>query len=281
VGLSSATARQRGLEIVEEDERARLVGVIRHGDVRDLAQESERAFGADHEMREHVDGILEVGERIQAVPRRVLQPELVADARREGFVGARGARQRVQLADQPGLALDERRAARGVARVEHRSSSEHDSQTGERVVAVLGRPAAHAARIVGGDAAYHRRVDRRRIRTDLAAEGGEPPVRRRPDDTGLQGDRLRVVAELTAAPAIPEQHQNRIGDGLSRQARACRAKGDRRAKVRAVTEQPYDVVLAVHDDDDLRHEPIEACVRTPGEQAQGIGDQAVGGDVRR
>ena len=117
--LSSVHGLARGLEIVEQDQRARLVGVLGHGDVGDLADESERAFGADHQMREDVDRVLEVDQRIQAVAGRVLHAELVADARGERFVAARRARQRVERAHQVGLAFTERRAARGIARVEH------------------------------------------------------------------------------------------------------------------------------------------------------------------
>ena len=52
----------------------------------------------------------------------------------------------------------------------------------------------------------------------------------------------------------------------------------RRVQARAAGEQPADFVLAVDDDDELRHEAIEAGVRAPREQAQRIGDEARGRD---
>ena len=107
--LEQRDGAARGLEIVEQDQRARLVGVVGDGRVGDLADESERAFGADHQMREHVDRVVEIDQRVQAVAGRVLHPELVADPRRERFVAARRAGERVERADELGLRARETR----------------------------------------------------------------------------------------------------------------------------------------------------------------------------
>ena len=280
-GLQQRDRSTRGLEIIEEDERARLVRVVRDRGVGDFADESERAFGADHEMREDVERILEVDERVQAVARRVLQPELVADARRERRVAAHPTRHRVERTGKPGFALEERGAARGIARVEHRPAGKHDAQSGQRVVAVLRGAAAHPARVVGGDAADHCGIDGRRVGPDLAAETRQPAVRHRTDHTGLQGNGLRRGTDFAAPPVVPEHHQHRIGDRLTRKARARRAKRDRRARARAVAEQAHDVGLALDHDDDFRHQPIEAGVGAPGQQAQRVGDEPIFGYVRR
>ena len=142
--------------------------------VGDLADEAERAFRADHQVREDVDRIAEVDQRVQAVAGRVLEPELVADARGQRRVCARRPRRaRPRLATSSGRSVANAARLAGVARVEHRAVGEHDAQAGERVVAVLRRAAAHAAGVVGGDAADHRGVDRRRVRADLAAQRRE------------------------------------------------------------------------------------------------------------
>ena len=86
----------RRFQIVEQDQRARLVGVIGHGAIGDLAQESQRALGADHQVREDVDRVREIHQRIEAVAGGVLHAELVADARGEPFVVACGAGERIE-----------------------------------------------------------------------------------------------------------------------------------------------------------------------------------------
>ena len=50
---------------------------------------------------------------------------------------------------------------------------------------------------------------------------------------------------------------------------------------RAGREQAPHLVLALDDDDELRHQPVEARVGAPGEQAQRIGDQPLAGDEGR
>ena len=169
--LSARHRAARGLEVVEQDQRARLVGVLRDRAVGDLADEAERALRADHQVREDVDRIVEVDQRVEAVAGRVLHPELVPDARGQRGVVAR-ARARAARARARAPAVRAANAARLAASrgVEHRAVGEHDAHAGQRVVAVLRRAAAHAARVVGGDAADHRGVDRRRVGADLAAE---------------------------------------------------------------------------------------------------------------
>jgi hypothetical protein len=135
------------------------------GLVRDLADEAEGSFRADHQVGEDVDRIGEVDQRVQAVAGRVLEPELVADAARQASrpraspAPARRGPRRARAAasrTRPGSA-----ASRVSSTV---PSAKTTAQAGERVVAVLRRATAHAAGVVGGDAADHRGVDRGRIR---------------------------------------------------------------------------------------------------------------------
>ena len=90
----------RRFQVVEQDQRAGLVGVIGNGAIRDLAQETKRALGPDHQVRKNVDGVREVHQRIEAVAGGVLHLELAADARSQRFIGAYGLAQRGEIADQ-------------------------------------------------------------------------------------------------------------------------------------------------------------------------------------
>ena len=69
-----------GFDIIEQDERTRLVRVVGHGAVGDLGDEAERALRADHQMGKHVERVGEVNQRVQAVAGGVLHAELVPDA---------------------------------------------------------------------------------------------------------------------------------------------------------------------------------------------------------
>ena len=247
-------------------------------EVRDLADEAQRALRADHQMRQDVHRIAEVDPRIQAVASGVLDAELVADAVGERGVVARLPREFGQPLRQRGALGHEGGAAGRVAGIEHRAVGQHDTHPRQRVIAVLCRAAAHAAGVVGRDAADHGGVDRRRVGPDLAAVRREPPVGHRTDHAGPQRDGQRVGAELDLAPAVAWQHQHRVAERLARQAGACRAKGHRCVEPGAAFEQAPDFGLALGHHHQLRHQAVEAGVAAPGQPAQRVGDQSLGGD---
>ena len=263
----------RGSQVVEQDERARLVGVVGNRPIGDRRDEAERPLGADHEVSEDVDRIREVDQRVDAVAGRVLHAVLVPDALCERRIGAHAAGERLQAGEKPGVARAERGDACGLRGVEHRAVGQHHADRGERVIAVLRRAAAHAARVVGGDSADLRGVDRRRIGPDLAAVRGEVAVGVGADDPGLQPDRLRARAERPAPPAVAEQREDRVADRLAGKAGAGGAERHRRAVRTARGEQADDVGLALDDRDDLRHEAVEARIGAVGEGAQRVGDE--------
>ena len=279
--LQSRHRAARGLEVVEQDQRARLVRVLLDRPVRDLADEAERSFRADHQVGEDVDRIAEVDQRVQAVAGGVLEPELVADARGERRVLARRPRQLGQALDELGPQPRELGAARRVARVEHRAVGEDDAQAGERVVAVLRRAAAHAARVVGGDAADHRGVDRRRVRADLAAQRREPAIGDGADHAGLQGDRAPSAA--TSMPRQPSPSMTRTESLTAWPERLVPAarKVTGVPQARAAGEHAAQLVLVVDDDEELGDQAVEARVGSPREQAQRVGDEALGRQGRR
>ena len=160
-----------GLEAIEEDQRARLVGVLVDGQVGDLADEAERAFRADHQVGEDVERVGEIDQRVEAVAGGVLEPELVADALRPARIGARrrGQARPAARAGRPWLFAEAGAAVRHPGYRARVPSASTRRMAGERVIAVLRRAAAHAAGVVGGDAADRRGVDRGRVRADLAA----------------------------------------------------------------------------------------------------------------
>jgi hypothetical protein len=77
-----------GANVREEHERAGLERVLDHGVVGDARNEAERAFRADHQMRQDVDRVFIIDQGVQAVTGGVLDLELVADAFGQLAIGA-------------------------------------------------------------------------------------------------------------------------------------------------------------------------------------------------
>ena len=261
------------LQVAEQHQRTGLVGMLGHSVVADFADEAQRAFGADHQVREDLDRVFEIQQRVQAVSGGVLEPVLVADALGQQRVVPGSAGQRGQPLQQRCVAARKLRAAVGIPAVQYRAVGQHEAHAGQCPVAVLRRAAAHAAGVVGGDAADHGRVDAGRIGTDLAAHGGQAPVRGRADDTGLQMNDAGIGGHAHALPAVAQQDENRIAERLAGQAGAGGAEGQRCLQFGAQGEQALHLGLILDHHHQLRHQPVKARVTAPGQAAQGVGDQ--------
>ena len=268
-----------GFEIVEQDQRARLVGVLGHGAIGDLADEAERAFGADHQVREDVDRVGEVDQRVEAVAGRVLHPELVADARGQRFVGARGSAERVELAHELALARAERRAAR-----RHRACRARCRRRARRASRPACGSCSARCRSTCRSRCWRRcrRSSRRRSTPDPGRSCGRSGASRAvgggADDARLQRDRRAAVAPTSqrrqsSPSSISTESVIAWPERLVPAARNVTGV----CEPRAAREQPHHLVLAVDHHDDLRHQPVEARVGAPGQQAQRIGDEPLGG----
>ncbi|MCY1535406.1 hypothetical protein D9M68_708100 [compost metagenome] len=95
------------------------------------------------------------------------------------------------------------------------------------MVTVLCGAAAHAAGIVGDDAADLAGVDRRRVRANLALEGYQHGIRLGADYAGLQANLRAVPANLATVPVIAQDHQHRVAESLAGEAGAGGAEGHR------------------------------------------------------
>lgn len=154
------------------------------------------ALGADHQVGEDVQRLVVVDQRVQRQAGGVLQPVLVADLRGQFGVGAGLAAEFGEPFQQLAVAGAEGRDAGRVLAVQTGAVGQQQAQAGEGVVAVLRGAAAHAAGVVGDDAADLAGVDRGRVGTDLAAERRQPGVRLGADDTRLQADLRAVGADF-------------------------------------------------------------------------------------
>ena len=215
-----------GADVREEDQRAGLERVFDDGLVGDARNEAERAFGADHQVRQDVDRVFVIDQRVEAVAGGVLDLELVADALGQPGIVARVAAQAFQFAEQHGVAVREGVDAERIFGVEQGAVGEHDAQAGQRPVAVLRRAAAHAGGVVGGDAADLGGTDRGRVGADLAAERGQPAIHLAADDAGAGFHLAGVGVQLAGGEAFADQGQDAVGDGLAGEAGAGGTEGD-------------------------------------------------------
>ncbi|MNP05662.1 hypothetical protein D3C76_976170 [compost metagenome] len=202
----------------------------------------------------------------------------MADLRGQFGVGAGLPAQFGQLVEQFAVAVAEGGDARRVFAVQQGAVGQRQAHAGEGVVGVLRGAAAHAAGVVGDDAADLAGVDRGRIGADLAAERRQPGVGLGADDAGLQADLRTLVADVAAVPGVAEDDQHRIADGLPGEAGAGGAEGHRHALGVGGLEQCSDFVFALDTHHQLGNQPVEAGVGAEGEGGQRIVEATVAGD---
>ncbi len=264
----------------EHHERRGLVGRLEHGVEHHVAHEREGSLGADHQVGDHVDRIVEVDERVEAVPHRVLREVRPADPIGQCRVGLGGCGEFVDAIDEVGAIGPERRHRRRVARVEPGAVGEHQRQRRHRLVCVLLRAAAHAAGVVGDDATDHGSVDRRRIGADLALERGQRRVGPAPDDAGLEPDAVATVEHLEPGPEARGEYEHGVADRLAGQAGASCPEGDGNAECARFAQDQCDFGERLGLDHDLGDQSVEAGVGAVGEGAGGVGDASGGVDRR-
>ena len=141
---------------------------------------------------------------------------------------------------------------------------------GQGVIGVLRRAAAHAAGIVGDDAADFAGVDRRRVRADLAPERCQPGIGLRADHPRLQADLCALATDLATVPVIPKHDQHRIADGLPGQAGAGGAEGHRNPVALRQFEQRHHFIFGLDANHQLRNQAIEAGIGAEGQRRQRI-----------
>mmetsp|Transcript_13222 Transcript_13222/g.30542 ORF Transcript_13222/g.30542 Transcript_13222/m.30542 type:complete len:652 (-) Transcript_13222:435-2390(-) len=269
--LAQLPRRVRGvLDGREHDHGRGLVVVIRDSVVGRARDEAQRALRPDHEVLDHLLGVIEVDERVDRVASGALDGELLLDQRGQSLVLLDSLRERHHPVDDVLVRLLEGLPGHRVCRVEDRPVVEHHAEFLDGVVGVLQHAAAHARGVVGDDAADPARVDRGGVRAQLPPVRRQHPVHLAEDPAGLDGDGLAVLPDFPVAPSVPQLQQDRVRDGLAREGRAARAERDRGAVLGRRADQLDHLHLVVHLDDDLGHEAVEGGVCPVGEGAQRV-----------
>ena len=110
-------------------------------------------------------------------------------------------------------------------------------------IAVLFHAAAHAAGVVGEDAADLGAVDRSRIGSDFTVEFSEDTVGLTADNAGLELNFGGVVKHPVAIPARAEANEDRIGDRLAGETGTGGPEGHRQPKSARLAEDQLHLVL--------------------------------------
>ena len=265
-------------DVGEVHQGAGLVAMLDNRAVDDLGDEPEGAFGADQQVLQDLEGILEIDQGVQTVAGGVLDLELVADALGQFVVGQHSLAQRGQAVEQVAVAAAEGGPALVVGGVHHRAVGQDEAHRIQRAVAVLLHPAAHAAGVVGEDAADLGAVDGGRVRADLAVELGEDAVGVTADHARLQADPVGLVKDPEVGPAPAQAHQDGIRDRLAGQAGAGGPEGDRQFQPARFPEDALHLEFVLDIDDDFRNEPVKTGIRAVGDGPERIDDEPVSGN---
>ena len=258
-------------DVAEIDHRRRLVFVFAFGAHRDPGQKRQRSLGADHEVGDDLERIVEAHQRQQVQPHDVLDRIFVQDALRQGLVAANPVAQRFNGAQKSCVALREGPAARPVARVEQRAVGQHQPRREQHPVAVGMGAAVPARSVVHHDAAHHGASDRSRVGREAVSIGFQHLVDPGAHDAGLEPRGAASVEHLAAFPVLAGHHEHRIADSLPREARARGPEGQGHTQPGGRLHEPHDLLLAGGTHDDLRDEAVKPRIGAPRQTAQVIG----------
>ncbi|MNQ25418.1 hypothetical protein D3C85_386380 [compost metagenome] len=257
--------------------------VVGHRVVGHCADKTQGAFGADHQVTEDIQRLIEIDQGVERQAGGVLQPVFMPDLGRQCGVGAGLPAQFGQLFEQAGMGGAEARHAQWVFAIQNRAVGQYQAYAGQGVIAVVRGAAAHAAGIVGDDAADLAGVDRGRVGADLALERCQHGVGLGANHSGLQPDLEALAADFAAVPVIAQDDQYRVADRLTGQAGAGGAEGHRHPFGTGQLEQGDHFQFGFDPDHQLRNQPIEAGVGAEGQGREGVvetpflGDQALDG----
>ena len=223
-------------------------------------------------------GVLVVHQGVDAVARSVFDLEFAAYAVGQGLVGHDAVAQFAQAFKDVPVGSGERRAAFGIGGVQQ-GAVRHDHAGGEHgFVRVVGSATAHAAGVVGKDAADKAAVDGGRVRADFFAEFRKNLVGSRADNAGLKGNFFRPFAYPPVFPALADAHEHGVRHGLAGKAGSRSAKCHGHIKAVGNAHKLYDLCFIQNVHHYLGRKAVNARVRAVGKKAQRVGVYTIFGN---
>ena len=164
---------------------------------------------ADDEAPEDLDGLVRVEERAQAVSRRVLDLELLADPLRQFLVGADLVAELGETGGELGLLGLEAGGASGAAVSISGAGGRHEGHVRDGLVRVEPDAAAHPTGVVRDDAADGRDLGRGGVRAELSVVAAQDAVRVAQNGAGPDLHAGGVaVQDLDASPVAADVDQD-------------------------------------------------------------------------
>jgi hypothetical protein len=100
------------------------------------------------------------------------------------------------------------------------------------------------------------------------------------DDAGPDAHGGGVRPDFTGGEGFTDEDQDTVGHRLPRKAGTGGAEGQMNTLLRGYRQNVRHVVFALHDDHNLRDQPVEAGIGAPGQQSQFVGNDARCGEMR-
>ena len=252
---------RRGIQVVEDRDRGGGELGNRHSAEDSLGDEGEGSLGADEQVLEELDRLVEVEEGVQAVAHRVLQPEVAADDVHGLRVVVDPAAQALQSLHELRLLGLELRVGVLVRSVDHRAGRQYERHGFERAVRVEFGATRHAGRVIRDDAADGRSRARGRVRSKLVAPQLQARIDLADCRARLHAHALALVEDLDVFEVAAGIDQNAVTRGLTGQGCAAGAQRHRLSIARGGFEHRGDLGRVFRDDDGLRHLIVVGRIR--------------------
>ena len=244
-----------------------------------VADQRERPLRADDEAAEDLDGLVRVEERAQAVSRRVLDLELMADPLRQFLVGADLVAELGETGGELGLLGLEAGGSVGRRRVDQRAGGRHEGHVRDGLVGVEADATAHPTGVVRDDAADRRDLGRGWVRAELSVVAAQDAVRVAQNGAGPDLHAGGVaIQDLNASPVAADVHQDAGSLPLSVEARPPRTEGDGDAVLAAVCDDARRACGVPRLDYHLRDQAVGARVRGVANEVGGAGEDGAFAD---
>ena len=228
-----------------------------------MGKERKRAFRAYHQVGNNIERVVEADEWQEIQSGYVLDGIFVADAYGEFFVGTYPIAQFADAVKEIGVGGFEGSTRNVVPCIQHGAVRQYDAG-GEKYLVTIGMCAAiHARGVVHDDAAYHGRFHTCRIRSKLTSVGCENLVNPLTDDARLQGNLFMIGRNAVLLPMFSGYYQDRVTNGLSRQAGSCGTKRYWQTVTVGKFQQVGDLLFAVGTNHDLWDEAVETRICSP------------------
>ena len=186
----------------------------RHGTEGRAGDEGQGAFAADHQLLQDTHWLLFIEEGVERIADGVLGGEFAPDALGQPRI-------RAHLLTQCRQTRMQIRANAGemgiVSCREVRAIGQHQFKLIDSTVAVVVDAAAHAAGVVGHDAADLGRLDAGRIGAELATIGGERCVDPGADGTRAAAHPFAGIQHRERAPVATDHREHALRDRLTRE----------------------------------------------------------------